>query len=271
MFSVFRNFSRTDVSQVIRSRFLWPIWRGNWILGRHACLGQDVINLTGIKTPIFNIQKGRVDFWLSCMKQSNMMTRTADIAPFLSRRDMIPILRQQEYCNNIPKHPPLFVYMDSLSELVDQLFIHKINGWGACCYYSDINHNDEFDNIFEGKGLLDINELESGYKDFFDLIRARYGDVPIVFLHFPSALEFREKFLGRGQAILSVIEKLATQYSRLYSIKIDEFIVSQPAEVAAELKSFPYHYNKETYIAFYKVLTEVLLNFKDNAYFKTKA
>ena len=270
MFPLLGYLSRADLGQKLRSQFLWPNWRGNWILGRHACLGRDVIDLTDNSFPIFNIQKGRIDYLISALKQKNKRTRTAEMAPFLCREDITPFLRQQEYCRNLPKHPPKLVYMDSFAELADQLFVHIDEGWSGCCCYGDIDHTENFKTIFEEKGLLDIDKLESNYRDFFSLIRAKYGEVPIVFLHFPSALETRPKYLERGAAILAVIEKLANEYSGLYSIAVDESIVSQPIEVAPELEDFPYHYNKETYIAFYKALTEVLLNFEDNVYFKTK-
>ena len=260
MFPLLGYLSRADLSQTLRSQFLWPKWRGNWILGRHACLGRDVIDLTDNNFPIFNIQKGRVDYLISTIQQDSKRTRTAQIAPFLSREDIIPFIRQQEYCRNLPQHPPRLVYMDSFAELTDQLFIHKAEGWGGCCCYGDINHTEDFNKIFREEGLLDIDNLESSYRDFFNLIRSRYGEVPIVFLHFPSALETRPKYLERGRAILSIIEKLTDEYRGLHSIAVDESIVSQPIEVAPELKDFPYHYNKETYLSFGEKFDNILLS-----------
>lgn len=220
------------------------------MLGRHACLGRDVINLTNNHYRIFNIQKGRVDFLLSNIEGGNKPIRTTEIAKFLNRKDIIPIFRQQEYCQNLPKYPPKYVYMDSFSELVDQLFTHRATGWNGCCCYSDIDHTEEFRKIFTDDGLLDIDKLESSYRNFFNFIKAKYGDVPIIFLHFPMALEVRGKFLERGRAILKIIDNLSNEYSRLYSISIDETVVSSSNEMADELKNFPYHYNKETYKTF---------------------
>jgi hypothetical protein len=265
MFPLLSYLSRADLSQTLRSQFLWPNWRGNWILGRHACLGRDVFDLADSNWPVFNIQKGRVDYLISAIQQKIKSTRTVEMAPFLCREDIIPFLRQQEYCRSLPKHPPKLVYMDSFAELTDQLFIHKIEGWGGCCCYGDINHTKDFKKIFREEGLLDIDNLESSYRDFFNLIRSRYGEVPIVFLHFPSALETRPKYLERGRAIFSIIEKLRNEYRGLYSISINESIVSQPIEVAPELKDFPYHYNKETYLAFSKILNEIFFKIKHNS------
>jgi|688.fasta_scaffold663493_2 hypothetical protein len=259
MFPLLGFFSRADMLQVIRLRYFWPNHRSNWILGRHACLGRDVIDMTNNRLPIFNLQKGRIDFLFKALKKNSLRTRTKIIVNYLSRKDIIPFLRQQEYCRNIPRHPPSMIYMDSFSELADQLFIHKDERWETCCCYSDVNHTEDFKGIFEEKGLLNIDELEPRYRDFFNLIRAKYGDVPIVFLHFPSALEARPKYLERSAAIVTVIEKLAKEYNRLYSISVDESLVSPPTEVAPELIDFPYHYNKETYHSFATKFNDILL------------
>ena len=255
----FGCLSRADLSQTLRSRFLWSSWQGSWVLGRHACLGRDVLDLLNIKWPVFNIQKGRVDYLVSAIREKDKRTRTIEMAPFLRRDDVIPFMRQQEYSNSLPKHPPKFVYMDSFSELVDQIYLHKQDGWGGCCCYGDINHNDIFKSAFEERGLLDIDHLESSYRNFFNLIRERYGEVPIIFLHFPTALEKRSKYLKRANALSVAIQKLSIEFSGIYSISVDERIVSKPITADVELRDFPYHYNKETYCAFSKALNEVLI------------
>ncbi len=243
--------------QGLRSRFVWQNWRGKWILGRYACLGRDVINLTEINLPIFNVQKARVDYFTSCIKNDKTHTRTIEAANFFNRRDIIPLLRQQEYCSKLPRHPPSLVYMDSFSELADQIFIHKENRWRFCSCYSDLNHTDDFNGLFEEGGLLDIDKLESYYRDFFNLIRVKYGVVPIVFLHFPSSLETRPKYMERSEAILSIIEKLAREFPCLYSLNVDSKIVARPIEVVAELQDFPYHYNSATYLSFAENLRDI--------------
>lgn len=257
MYSLFGLFSKADIGQFVRSRILWPTWRGNWILGRHACLGRDVINLTANRLPIFNIQKGRVDYFVSALEFKHTRTRTSVLGRYLSRIDIVPFLRQQEYCHNLPKHSPKFVYMDSFAELADQLFIHKKCRWGGCCYYSDVDHTEDFDETFEARGLLKIEELESSYRQFFSLVRERYGEVPIIYLHFPSALELRTQYLERGRLILETITKLASEFLNVYSLTVDERVVSRPNVVSPELQDFPYHYSNETYIDFSKKLNQL--------------
>ena len=206
MSPLFGYFSRSDFGQALRSQLLWPNWQGNWILGRHACLGRSVLDLIDIGGPIFNIQKGRVDYLISCINQNETRARTAVLGSFISRKDIIPLIRQQEYCNNLPKHPPKLVYMDSFAELADQLFIHREKGWGGCCYYTDVHHTEDFKILFEERGLLDLEKIESSYRNYFDRIHVKYGEVPILFLHFPSVLEKRLKYFERGQIILSTID-----------------------------------------------------------------
>jgi hypothetical protein len=257
--------TRADLSQSLRSQLLWPNWRGKWVLGRHACLGNDVINLTLNKIQIFNIQKGRVDYLVTAIEDNNKRALTDKIAPYLTNKEIIPFIRQQEYCTSMPKHAPSFVYMDNFSELVDQLYIHRAGQWGGCCCYGDINHNDEFKIMFEEKGLLDIDHLESCYVSFFELIRFKYGDVPILFLHFPLELEKRTKYLDRGIAIFKVINKLAEINNNIHSISIDGSIVSKPKNASKELINFPYHYNHETYVEFAKKLNKILIEMKLNS------
>jgi hypothetical protein len=247
LFKFLGCLSRADLTQSIKCKIIWPNWRGSWILGRHACLGRDVFDLVDCDLPIFNIQKGRVDYLVSSILHKFKRARTFRVSPFLSRADIIPLLRQQEFCGNLPKHPPEFIYMDSFSELADQFFVHRKDLWGWCCCYSDINHTEEFKVAFRGRGLLNIDSIESNYRLFFNFIRKKYGEVPILFLHFPSTFESRLKYVKRAEVIYLAIEKMTKEYSRLYSISVDKNIVSRPTGVQIELEGFPYHYNDEVY------------------------
>jgi len=260
MLTIFGILSKSDFIQTVRSLLLWPNWRGKWILGRHACLGRDVFKLTDIHYPIFNIQKGRVDYFTSAAIKSNKRTHTVNLSKYLNRKDIIPFFRQQEYIHKLPKNPPILVYMDSYSELVDHYFQKKGEDWGGCCCYSDINHSEKFKEQFNEMGLIKINDLEFAYRSFFNQIRQKYGEIPIIFLHFPMQLEKRAKYIERGKAIFTIIESLATEYESIYSISINESIVFKPSTVIAELEEFPYHYNSQTYIEFSKIIKNLTIN-----------
>lgn len=233
-------------------KYIRPKYRGRWILGRHACLGREIIERSGINIPIHNIQKGRVDLLLSIKNTPKLAPLTKVVSCHLNRNDMQAIVRQQEFSGFLPKRAPSLVFMDSLSELVDQLFLHKKDGWGWCSYYSDINNSTEFSKIFDNKGLINLESLELYYREYFDFIYEKYGEVPIVFFHFPVALESREVFSSRGSAILNIIDRLTRDYRNLYSINIDEKKVDYPICESEELKNFPYHYNDVTYVEFVK-------------------
>jgi hypothetical protein len=234
----------------IKHNIKWRFNSKNWILGRHACLGLDVLNLMGHIPPVFNIQKGRVDYLLDVLDNPDKRARSLQVEPFMDRKDIVPLITQEEYFLLRPANAPTLVYMDSYSELTDQLFVHKKNQWRFCCNYTDLTHSNKFSQRFEAVGLLPLEELEENYHRFFRYIRNTYDGVPILFLHFPIKLDSREKFKLRHERILALITKLAEEYAPFYSIAIDESIVGWPAEKIPGLENFPYHYNQATYDAF---------------------
>lgn len=228
----------------------WKLRSNAWILGRHACLGLDVLNLLGKTPDVLNVQKGRIDYLLDISENSERLARSLRVAPFMDRKDIVPLITQEEFFLTRPTHPPSLVYMDSYSELTDQLFVHKKEQWRFCCNYTDLTHDDKFSQQFEAVGLLPLEQLEDNYHRFFKYIRKTYGDVPILFLHFPIKLDHREKFKSRHERILEIITKLSYEYAPFYSIDIDESVVDWPAEKVPGLENFPYHYNLTTYEAF---------------------
>ena len=262
MFPLFPFSSRADLTQIVKSKIIWPNWRGRWILGRHACLGRDVFDLVDCDFQIFNIQKGRVDHLISSLQKPCKRTKSVIVSKFLSRNDISPLLRQQEYCGYLPKHSPQFIYMDSFSELVDQFFVHREEQWGCCCCYSDLNHTEAFKASFKKMGLLDINSIELNYRLFFDFIKRKYGEVPILFLHFPSVLESRLKYVERADVIYRVIEKIAKEHPSLYSISVENHIVSEPIKDKIKSQDFPYHYNDEVYHSFADKINQILHEIK---------
>lgn len=251
------NLYKKDIGQYLRSRFLWPHWHGKWILGRHACLGRDIYQLLDCSLPIFNVQKGRVDQILSVFRDNPNTSNTAMFECHLRREDILPLIRQQEYIKNLPLHPPKLVYMDSFSELVDQKFTHRDENWAVCCCYDDVNHSHDFLKKFENKGLLGTKDLLFYYRSFFRELVIKYGEVPIFFIHFPTALETREKFTRRANAIRSAIEQLRHEFNNLYSFNLDEYEV-QHAPIEPGIQTFPYHYDAGTYEAFATLLNSAL-------------
>lgn len=227
-----------------------------WIFGRFACLGRDVLARVRLTLPVINIQKGRADFLCSLADQPEKRPRTGQVAPFMERRDILPLIAQQESLEWGEGCPPRVLFMDSFAELTDQFFVHRRNDWGFCAHYSDLRHGERFDTLFESRGLLEEGKFLDVYRDFFSLARSRFGRMPIFFLHFPTALDLRDKFHRRFERILSAVEALAGDFAPFHSLTVDPAIVDWPSTVASVGENpFPYHFNDRTYDAFAAQLT----------------
>ncbi|MFA5832062.1 MAG: hypothetical protein WDA22_01175 [Bacteroidota bacterium] len=228
----------------------------DWIFGRVACMGQDVFKLTGCQIPFYNIQKGRVDYLLNLNTNMNLHARTSQVAGFMERNDIIPLVAQQEIFKWHSMGKPKLIYMDSFSELTDQLFINRIGKWSFCVNYNDISHSSEFIDKYEAKGLLPNEEIFKSYKTYFQFLRLKFPDTPIIFLHFPVKLDKREKFHVRYRFIKNAVDNIANELPMFYSISVVENIVDWPEEQTPGQEDFPYHYNKATYIYLAKKVQE---------------
>ena len=219
----------------------------NWIMGRVACMGQDVLKLLEVEASIINVQKGRIDYLNKVSKSSKSKTRISQVVSNIERNDIRSLVLQQQLLYGIKKKAPIALYMDSFSELTDQEFCHQKEKWSLYANYSDINHTPEFKKIFESKGLLDVDNLFEEYYKFFSSFRKKHGSVPILFLHFPVKLDNREKFKTRYSKIKEAIDKAKIEFQPFYSFEVDENIVDWPEVKIPGLEDFPYHYNKATY------------------------
>ena len=219
----------------------------DWIMGRIACMGQDVLKLLNIGVPVINVQKGRIDYLCMIIQKTKNIARTGQVVSFIEREDIKGLILQQELRYGNLKKPPIALCMDSFSELTDQLFFHRKQKWSFCANFSDITHTVEFKKTFEAIGLLSVDILLEQYRNFFNLFRQRYPSAPIIFMHFPVNLDKREKFHLRYKKIKEAIDKLETEFEPFYSFAADEEIVDWPEELIPGLEKFPYHYNEDTY------------------------
>jgi hypothetical protein len=238
-------------------RLFWLIkFKGQaQILGRYTCLGAHILKIISSRYNIVNIQTGRIDYLLECVQNSLMKAKTRKIAPYINRKEIVPLILQEEMLFNWlnPKHPQV-LFMDSLSELADQLFIHKTESWHFTCSYSNVNHSEEFKNKFLCEGLIPIDKLRDNYIRFYLHIRKNYGNLPIYYLHFPMKLETRDKFRTRHIAILEIVNEISKEFMPFYSLSVNEAIVDWPKERTADMEKFPYHYNNATYEAFVEMI-----------------
>ena len=243
---------RKHISYWVLRGFLFRIKQLNnrkkiWIMGRVACMGKDVLDILNIGNNLINVQKGRVDYFNRLNDSFSIPARTSKIVSFICREDIVELIFQQKVRYGMFKKPPIALYMDSFSELTDQLFSKRNQNWNFCANYSDIYHTETFEKEFESLGLLSVDSLLEQYRLFFMHFRRRYVSVPIIFLHFPVKLDKREKFHLRYSKIKEAIDKLEDEFQPFYSFSVNEDIVDWPKECVAGLENFPYHYNKETY------------------------
>lgn len=245
---------KEDLKYRLRWRYLWR----DWFLGRHACLGYDVLKYYENLPVEVNFQKGRADLLVNYWNKVTPPPKSSRLVSMMARQDVLPLIHQLGYFKCLPKTPPKFIFMDSFAELTDQLFMNALEKWQFCCGYSDIDHNENFNSMYMGLGLLPLQDLQKSYENLFNFFEARWGKVPIYFLHFPIALEKREVFIERYNAIVEVIQSIAESRSHIHSVKIDESRVAWPKDLPEDLRLFPYHYDDATYRMFKEKIDSTL-------------
>jgi hypothetical protein len=227
------------------------------LLGRHACLGAEVMRLLKPKHSVINVQKGRIDYLCSCWDEHRIIANAVDVIPHMQRDTIIPCIIQEEILYDwLRPKKPVALFMDSMPELGDQMFVHNDLGWQFLSAYGDLEHSESFKRDFRCTGLLPLEDLESKFEVFFRKVRKKYGDIPIFYLHFPPKLETRKKYIERHDAIQAAINNLSKKFQPFFSISADDSIVGPPDDVPSEMKDFPYHYNSDTYHHFVNLILE---------------
>jgi len=222
-----------------------------YMLGRTACLGQDIFNLK-YNNPVqskslINMQKVRADVFVDFIKNKNR-PKSNLVKPFMAREDIFPMIVEQEKFNWLkPRNTTHTILLDSFSELTDQKFTHINQGWSFCCNYSDINHSPEFESNFVCEGLIPLDELESVYNIFFAELQKNYPVKKIMFVHFPTTLDTRELFIERGKAILQILLSIEKTNKSIHNLYVNDNEVFPYTE-----DDFPYHYGMDTQLAFVK-------------------
>ena len=243
LFCIKHRSELSRIIQILKIRKTSKIG-SDWIFSRCACLGNDVLKIVNTNNNIYNIQKGRSDLILNIINEKIENTNPKFVLPYLENLEIYNMIIQQSLIKEIFKlHPPKVIFIDSYSELTDQLF--SLNDKSSfCANYSDLKKNDnETWKTFVRKGLMEVNNFEKKYFQFFSLLRSVFQNVPIVYIHFPTKLDKREKFKQRGEKIKNTISKIKSHFDDFFEIEADNDIVDYNPN-----DTFPYHYNKETYI-----------------------
>jgi hypothetical protein len=228
-----------------RSRDKIRLKHSPYIFSRTACLGNDSLKLSGVSESkyVFNLQKGRSDLLLRSYS-SNQIKPFFGSHKFIGSRDIRDMVWQQSNTcfHDFPK--PAFILFDSFSDLTDLCFTAP-SQTEFYCHKSDLKTTSEDHGII-AHGLLDLDGLETLYENLFNNFELAWGDVRIIFIHFPTKLETRQFYIERANRIKSAIENLARQFSNLYSIEIPTPLVNPEINLKGEVNSFPYHYSPET-------------------------
>ena len=221
------------------------------ILSRTSHFGDFVLNKLETETfAVKNHHKSRIDYILECSKNENYTVKANFLKPYTIRDD-IQALMEQSQNNFFGYYNVKAIIMDSFSELADKLFISK-DGWAFCSDYTDVDHSGDFDDNFRCEDLLPFNQLKAYYIDFFNKLKETYGEIPVIFLHFPAKFDNREEYRQRAMFINDIISELAGKYSNLHSINVDDELI-----VKNELDDFPYHFSNETIEAFLNKILEL--------------
>jgi len=237
----------------LKIRYVGPFTKKNIILCRSACLGHEIFDMknknTGVKNLLICQQKTRLDSLTESLLGEKKIPRVNSemVKKYLVRDDVYPLIKQQEELPwlNIDKFD--YLLMDSFSELTDQKFTHKTEGWSFFCYYTDVNHSTEFDNIFKCDGLLDIKYISGVYNRFFDWFENKCPGKKVVFFHYPAKLDNRLVFKDRATEILRVMKDLEKDRKYISNIYVDDSKVNWK-----EGDNLPYHYSMGTNTEFLK-------------------
>tara|TARA_B100000963_G_scaffold326779_1_gene314101 strand:+ start:1476 stop:2240 length:765 start_codon:yes stop_codon:yes gene_type:complete len=227
-------------------RYLLYLYRPK-IFGRTACLGRDLFDLKykfGKKPLLINKQKVRVDLHMDWIR-GHTRPRADIVKKYILRDDIHPLIDQQaEYHWDNRSNIKYFI-MDSFSELTDQKFTHKEEGWSFCAHHSDINHESDFSEKFQKNGLLTIQKIEVGYELFFNWFENSFPGKSLYYFHFPTNLDNRQVFRDRGAEILKIMQGFEHKKSFIKNIFIDEKF-----SFGDESDPFPYHFHEKTYKLF---------------------
>lgn len=207
-------------------------------LNRTACLGGDVTQYkVGTNHYFNNQQKVRADMFVDIINGNNKPKSDIILQLLNEPHSFGGIYKQSEqllWLNMNDK--PDFLFIDNYCELTDKKFIHK-DGWSFCGAYGDFKTECFTDGTLTDHGLLDINLLEYYYDKMFEFIKNKWN-VPIIFMHFPTSFETREKYINQGKAIINAMNKLAIKYN-IQNIMADDCEIELT-------NNYTYHFTNKT-------------------------
>jgi hypothetical protein len=218
------------------------------VLGRVACLGQSVISARSsifYNPVLINQQKTRCDLFLDWINGAPRPVANS-VKKHLNRDYVLPWIEEQERLPWIEQRGNVrLLLMDSFSELTDQKFTHKKEGWSFACHYNDLIHTPEFSQQFDCFGLLPIDQIEESFSRFFVWFFNRHPGAVVLFLHFPTKFDSRIHFCERAVAIKEIMERISSRHPSIRNISLSDDRVEQ-----STVDVHPYHFSEQTVNAF---------------------
>lgn len=182
------------------------------IATRTACLGGWVTQAKlGMAPEYHNQQKVRVDMFLDIINGIYKKPIFSKLEEMLVRKDMGGVYHQSEKLEWLTlNRKPNYLIMDNYSELTDKKFVHKKEKWMFCGLFGDFD-TERLSEEFECYDLLDTDQVFNKYRLFFEYIKNKW-DCPIIFIHFPTTFDTRERYIKQGQAITDALSQLTPIY-----------------------------------------------------------
>lgn len=230
------------------------------IIARIACLGQFCLDRLDVSEfNILKFPKNRIDYSLNINKKTLKAVNLYMVEKYLTKSSP----ERTEFVKSLikPQELDIFHYtnvnmiiMDSYSELTDKLFVSKKGDGAFCCHYRDVDISEQFKSEYLFKGLLPIDEIKQHYDNFFAKINSVYGDIPILFLIFPSDIDPRPEYKMQCAEICNAVTSLSHKYKNIIALYPD-IVEPHPTDKS------PYHFSQNTYnLLAEKIVETGLLN-----------
>ncbi len=222
----------------------------SWVFARTACLGTDTLNLIkrDYELPeIYNFQKARIEYLTEALNSFAPPISKKLILWARLRKLIVPSILPTVSMSMSEKFlqkalPPEFIVLDDFAELTDQKFTYQSIQWYS--HYGDLSEFAKNSSECQSHGLLQIDEIQKLYEDFFKAIFLKWPQVQVIFMLFPIHRENRPEFMARSQIITETLHHISLLYPRVHIISAAEKNFPGAESIT---DPFPYHYQDEVY------------------------
>ena len=213
------------------------------ILFRGACLSRNTFDNIVEDFELVSCNKQRVDYALETICSPGAAVSVKALKSVIPMDEMLEAqIRAQE--RSIFSYDDVrAIVMDSYSELVDVRFVHENSGTRFFATYSDVKRTPGLLEMLRSDGRLDLSGLRAHYDEFFRQVERVYGDIPVLYLVFPSDFEDREEFLVRHVAVEAAIREVAAGRRNVTVFK-PGLVEKNPND------EMTYHFSYATYLSF---------------------